>query len=258
MGQHGSCWLNLQPYTMRIPRLKPLGYVVALAVLSVPVYLVAGLFDRTAIERRLFDLTEKNPYVSRRIQVKAIFDRFGRIPARDLPKEFRARTGLNKKVTTELFNGREFFIVRKRDLYRKIAGNNRLMSVISADNGYRRHSMWSDEPFYVYIDRKVLYLLLDIQDELEQAGLDRDGIRIISGHRTPGHNSNVGGKKESRHLTGDALDLMIGDINRDGKEDRQDKKIIIPILNRLVGKNGGLGVYARSVHIDVRGYRARW
>ena len=51
---------------------------------------------------------------------------------------------------------------------------------------------------------------------------------------------------------------MIGDLNRDGAADRNDKKLLIPILNRQVGNRGGLGVYRMSVHIDVRGHRARW
>ena len=243
---------------MRKPRLKPLGYVVVLTLLALPGWLVFNLLDKSRLERMYFDLTNENPYVTRRLQVKAIFDQFSRISARDLPAEFRARTGLKKQILSELFRGKEFYVVKKRDLYRKIAGNNRLMSMVSADNGYKQYSLWSEQSFYVYLDRRVIYLFLDIQDALEQSGHDRDALQIISGYRTPGHNRNVGGKKESRHLAGDALDIMIGDLNRDGRADRADKKLLIPILNRLVGRTGGLGVYGRSVHIDVRGYRARW
>ncbi|MFM8348721.1 MAG: D-Ala-D-Ala carboxypeptidase family metallohydrolase [Bacteroidota bacterium] len=243
---------------MRIPRLKPLGYVVVLTFLGGLLWLIAGLVDRTRMEAILYDLTHSNPYVDQRSQVRAILEGFERVSPEDLPKAFRSRTGMNKRAFKDLYHGREFFVVKKQDLYRKIAGHNRLMAMVSADNGYRRHSLWSGQAFYVYIDRKVIYLLLDIQEAVSKSGLDRDGIRVISGHRTPGHNSSVGGKKESRHLLGDALDLMIGDVNGDGQADRTDKKLLIPILNRLVGSNGGLGIYARSVHIDVRGKRARW
>ncbi len=243
---------------MRLPRLKPLGYVVLLALLSVVLYPVMRLVNRNWVERTIFDLTHHDPYVGQRTQVRELLEGFPTVAPKDLPAAFRASSGMNRRAFKDLYHGRHFFKVSKKDLYRRIAGNNRLMSVVSADNGYRREWIWSDKEFYVYIDRKVLYLLLDIQDALTAAGLDRDALRIISGHRTPGHNNSVGGKSESRHLSGDALDIMIGDLNRDGAADRNDKKLLIPILNRQVGNRGGLGVYRMSVHIDVRGHRARW
>lgn len=165
---------------------------------------------------------------------------------------------MNRRTEREKIRRQKFYVVTKKDLYRKIAGNNRLMSIVSADNLYGRFSVFSDEKFYFHINPSILYRFLETQNELEKAGYNRDGIKIISGHRTPGHNRNVGGKSESRHMMGDAIDIKIDDLNGDGVATKEDKKLLIPILRKVIGNSGGLGIYAMSVHIDARGFRARW
>ena len=205
-----------------------------------------------------YDLTNSNPYVRERQQVLDIFSSFKKIRLEEIPKGFRVPAGMNRKDYRKAVSGHTYYVLQKKDLYKKVAGDNRLMNVVSGDNGYRQESLFSEKEFYLDLNYRILYRLLDIQDLLEKKGLNRDGVTIISGHRTPNHNASVGGKRESRHLNGDAIDLKVGDINRDGSVDRKDKKLLIPILEEVIGNRGGVGIYTMSVHIDLRGHRSRW
>lgn len=71
---------------------------------------------------------------------------------------------------------------------------------------------------------------------------------------------------KSRHLIGEAIDILVGDINSDGKTDGKDVDDVYQILDtEIVKDKGGIGTYKskgfltkQMVHIDCRGYRARW
>lgn len=71
---------------------------------------------------------------------------------------------------------------------------------------------------------------------------------INSGFRCPQHNANVGGTKYSYHLLGEAADVQAPE----GFSPEE--------LARVAEEAGadGIGVYEWGVHIDVRGYSARW
>jgi uncharacterized protein YcbK (DUF882 family) len=62
-------------------------------------------------------------------------------------------------------------------------------------------------------------------------------------------------------MQGSAIDIQVGDINRNGIANAADKKIILDVLEKqIIGNRGGLGLYPKSdvVHFDTRGFRARW
>lgn len=72
-------------------------------------------------------------------------------------------------------------------------------------------------------------------------------IRIVSGYRCPTHNRAVGGAKASRHMAGDAADI--------------DPALRVTIGQAERAGFTGIGYRARDrvvVHVDTRGYRARW
>lgn len=243
-----------------MPRLKPAGYaVVSLLIGGILLALISitGINLRR-LELHWYDLTNSNLYVKERKQILDIFSGFNKIKLEEIPKEFRNPAGMSQKDYKKAMRGHLYYVLQKKDLYKKIAGDNRLMSLVSGDNGYRHESLFSEKQFYLDLNIRVLYRFLDIQDILENKGFNRDAITIISGHRTPNHNASVGGKKESRHLNGDSIDLKIGDINNDGSVDSKDKKLLIPILEHVIGNRGGVGIYTMSVHIDLRGHRSRW
>lgn len=74
-----------------------------------------------------------------------------------------------------------------------------------------------------------------------------------SGYRTPTHNKNVKGVKNSQHLTASAAD-----INAKGYTPKQLGVVIEKLIKEGKMKQGGLGVYAGFVHYDIRGTKARW
>lgn len=63
---------------------------------------------------------------------------------------------------------------------------------------------------------------------------------------------------------------MMDDLNRDGKIDYRDAGVLYDIIDEMYGRTfyvpfvGGLGRYRKSrshgpfVHVDVRGFHARW
>lgn len=68
-------------------------------------------------------------------------------------------------------------------------------------------------------------------------------------------------------MIGDAIDFIVFDINRDGKSDKHDVDIVLNILDKeIIKSKGGIGTYKNEnsfidkqmIHIDNRGYRARW
>lgn len=72
-----------------------------------------------------------------------------------------------------------------------------------------------------------------------------------SGYRTVAHNKSVGGEKNSQHLYGNACDIPASRIG-------VSPKVLYDFCDSLIGSAGGVGIYDWGVHIDVRGYRARW
>lgn len=74
-------------------------------------------------------------------------------------------------------------------------------------------------------------------------------IFVVSGYRTPEHNRFVGGEDNSFHLRGMASDITWSGIEM--------KRAVA--LAEKVGFNG-IGQYPdkHSIHVDVRGWKARW
>ena len=115
-------------------------------------------------------------------------------------------------------------------------------------------------------------------DELARRGLSKTGARLLSGFRTPKYNIEVEGTRYSRHIYGDAADLIVDDngdgrmddINRDGVLDRKDGIALARVAEDLEVAGsveiGGIGIYELepknprgvSLHLDTRGFRARW
>lgn len=74
-------------------------------------------------------------------------------------------------------------------------------------------------------------------------------VLVLSAYRTPEHNRGVGGAPDSYHLRG-----MAADVTWDGFELERAAR-----WAELAGFDG-IGRYPRkgSLHVDVRGYLARW
>lgn len=95
---------------------------------------------------------------------------------------------------------------------------------------------------------KNLIILAKALEELRT--LAGGPLIITSGYRCPAHNERVGGVRGSQHVFGIAADIV-------------SKKHTPKELAELAEKvpafvNGGVGVYSRWIHVDVRNGRARW
>lgn len=97
----------------------------------------------------------------------------------------------------------------------------------------------------------VLQRIIRLANYLEsvRTKLGDKPIIITSWYRSPEHNARVGGAKNSRHISGDAVDFYCNHISI---------KAIYKALDEWHGNQGGLGLYNSHIHLDIRGYHARW
>lgn len=72
---------------------------------------------------------------------------------------------------------------------------------------------------------------------------------VTSGYRSPEHNKAVGGVANSYHTQGLAADIR--------PEDQKDLPALWELCRRL-NVTGGVGIYDTFVHVDRRGYAARF
>ncbi len=134
-------------------------------------------------------------------------------------------------------------------------------------------------PKYLVLRPRLLLKLELIADELRKAGRPVGKFTIMSGYRTPFYNAAIGNGAYSRHVWGGAADIFIDenpkngrmdDLNGDGRVDIKDAQWLWNFIDELSksGKlgdlKGGLGLYGPNpvrgpfIHVDVRGFEARW
>jgi Peptidase M15 len=154
----------------------------------------------------------------------------------------------------------------------RVSEHFRLRDFVSHD----QKDVW---PKYVVLREPLLDKLELVIEDLNDHGINAEGMRVRSGFRTPAHNAavrNEGSARDSRHQFGDAADVFIdqdgngkmSDLNGDHKVNFADVKLILDAVERVEARYpelvGGTGLYAYSgrsgpfAHIDVRGTRARW
>lgn len=74
-------------------------------------------------------------------------------------------------------------------------------------------------------------------------------ITILSGYRSAAYNRQIGGARNSQHMTGKAADIKIAGKPANGIADTIEEMF----------NPRGLGLYRSFVHVDIRsGRRARW
>lgn len=135
-------------------------------------------------------------------------------------------------------------------------------------------------PKYLVLRESLVDKLELVIDELGLMGVEVKKMKVMSGFRTPQYNQQgvgAGGRaSDSRHQYGDAADVYIvngdrdwmSDLNADGRVDIKDAHVLAEAAERVEKKYpeliGGIGIYKANavhgpfVHIDTRGYRARW
>jgi hypothetical protein len=178
-----------------------------------------------------------------------------------------------RKVRSEAYAGLDGFIeVTPDNQDTQVSEHFRLRDFLTKD----QRAVW---PKYLVLDTKLIDKLELVIDDLVGRGYDVRYVSVMSGFRTPQYNVKGVGKGRadaSRHQYGDAADVFVDndrngrmdDLNRDGRVDTRDARILLEAVDRVEaaypGLVGGAGVYSATrahgpfTHIDARGQRARW
>jgi len=188
------------------------------------------------------------------------------------PAERGAR-GPSRAPSGRYGNPRGFIQVTEANQDTHVSEHFRLRDFLTHD----QQGVW---PKYLVLELRNVDKLELVLADLESRGIPTAGVTVMSGFRTPQYNAgggNTGGRADlSRHMYGDAADIYIDndhngamdDLNHDGRVDIGDARVIQESVDRVERQNpelvGGAGVYVACcghgpfIHIDSRGYRARW
>src|SRR5687767_15005558 len=177
-----------------------------------------------------------------------------------------------KRTTTMAYqNPRGFIEVTQDNQHTLISEHFRLRDFLTHDQA----STW---PKYLVLREELVDKLELVIAELNSQGIAVRHMAVMSGFRTPQYNGPGGEGRSglSRHMYGDAADVFVDndrnghmdDLNRDGKVDHRDARVILDAVERIERRHpelaGGVGVYRANsahgpfAHVDVRGWRARW
>jgi len=133
-------------------------------------------------------------------------------------------------------------------------------------------------PKYLVLREPLVAKLEVVLAEVNRRGIRTDSFHVMSGFRTPWYNQAIGNAQYSRHVWGGAADIFIDttgngrmdDLNGDGRVDMRDAQVLSDIVEqvhkipRFQRFHGGLGLYGPRphrgpfVHVDARGFEARW
>lgn len=98
---------------------------------------------------------------------------------------------------------------------------------------------------------ELVDLLVEIREYYDKP------VKIKSGYRCKEHNRAVGGAPRSRHLVGDAADFIVRGV--------LTKEVYEHVIKTYNDRGCGIAIcvnesyaYAGFVHLDTRGYKARW
>jgi hypothetical protein len=188
------------------------------------------------------------------------------------PGESGAR-GPSRAPADRYANPKGFIEVTPENQSTRISEHFKLGDFLTHD----QQNVW---PKYLVLSTRLVDKLELVLADLEKHGVNTKGVHIMSGFRTPQYNA-TGGETSgraglSRHMYGDASDIYIDndgngvmdDLNHDGRVDINDSRVILEAEERVEHAYpelvGGGGLYRAAaghgpfIHIDTRGYRARW
>jgi hypothetical protein len=137
----------------------------------------------------------------------------------------------------------------------------------------------SGYPKYVVLRPELLQKLETILGALNAHDERITSLTVMSGYRTPHYNQAIGNGRYSRHVWGGAADIFVDlngngrmdDLDGDGQVTRADSEWLAAFVDAMERRGdfgeqliGGIGTYGANaahgpfVHVDARGYQARW
>jgi hypothetical protein len=241
---------------MKVRKIVFILFVSLILIATLTVFLV---FRNTIFFHRLNEELKASPSVESEQEINNIISKLERVPISKLPKEFLESGYFSKLEFQAYFQGRYFYKLSMEQAMEKIVDNWRIIDFISGD----QKNQWFyslDKELYWLMDKKVLIAFLQLKKKMEEKDLDWDAIRLNSANRSPYWNGVVGGAAYSRHLCGDAIDFSVGDVDKNGITNYEDKLKVLELCELIIGDKGGIGLYPKTqaIHIDTRGRRARW
>jgi hypothetical protein len=226
------------------------------------VFLLRGTTRNTAMNYCKYydDSVGQKPVFSHEL-LDSQLARLEKVPYYKLPQDYIDKSeSENQKNRLQFLN---YFQVEGMQVFDFLVGHFRVADFMSKDTFYTLNtaSLPLGISQYWLCDTAVLHRFLDLVLWMRSKGYNDSALFVKNGHRHPAYNAFKGGVPQSYHMQGSAIDIQVGDINRNGIANAADKKIILDILEqKIIGNTGGLGLYPKSdvVHFDTRGFRARW
>jgi hypothetical protein len=185
----------------------------------------------------------------------------------------RGRVGPARAPADRYANPRGFIQVTQQSQTTHVSQHFQLRHFLTKN----QPNVW---PKYLLLESRLIDKLELVLADLRSLGINTAGVTVMSGFRTPSYNAgggNTSGRADlSRHMYGDAADVYIDndrdgnmdDLNGDGRVNIGDARLMEEAVNRVERAHpeliGGTGVYVACcghgpfIHIDTRGYRARW
>ena len=100
-----------------------------------------------------------------------------------------------------------------------------------------------------FVKKNIQILAENLQVLRDEVGR----LYLTNGYRCAAHNADVGGVKDSQHVTGKAADIKSKILNPG-----DIAQVVDDLMKTEKFEMGGIGIYNTFTHIDIRGYRARW
>jgi uncharacterized protein YcbK (DUF882 family) len=244
-------------------------YVVVLVFFSTIIILAFQNYTATKLS---IDGNNINTLLQNKIQkeiltyheIDSVLNTFQKIPYSKLDTNYLKITGYQGRPDEYKVSNRFFYKLVGFDVFKNLVGKHSVNEFLPKDKFRKENYNLADSNYiqYILIDTAVLHRFLDLILLLKKSGYNDDALTIMDGYRYPAFNNETGGAGFSQHIYGKAIDLEIGDINRDSIIDEiKDKKIIIDLLDKkIIKKSGGIGLYpgTQIVHFDTRGKYVRW
>lgn len=200
------------------------------------------------------------PETSTYAQIDSVYNSFQKIGFSDLPEKYREATGLTDNYKWK-YAKREFLIIKSNDLDKNLVADFPVSSFLPEINPICPPVFSAGRnTFFLLVNKNLLYRILDLKIALKKNVYNPNGFTVRESFRPPVLNEAVGGATGSQHIYGNAADLIVGDADNNGSVDIKDKQILLDLLEKIIGNSGGIGRYpgTTTIHIDVRGFRARW
>jgi hypothetical protein len=246
-----------QPIVCNMKRLLLFPFLILLLALILP-----SCTPQDNAEILTFDQKTQQQPVIRHSQLDSVLASLEAVPFKKLDTDYMHFAGIEGSWKKSL-SATNWYKIAGDQAYLFVVGRFRLREFMAHDPFVSNPMLDMEEQDHQYlcIDQKVLHKLLDLLLWMDKNGYDTQQVTINYGYRHPSLNKRAHGAPKSRHQWGQAIDLLIGDVNHDGKKDEEDKKPLIKVLETtIIGNKGGVGRYPGSpvIHMDVRGHKARW